>query len=588
MRLLIFIILLLLAIPARAANPSFNVFNTNDFWNPVQTSAIKLMGTTTITTNSTTADIQAAFYRGQRVVFMPGLYNITTNLQLTNNLVIDGNYAILQRNHGLTNYIIDWGNNTNIFIRNLIIDGRFRTLAYSQVVSNCMGIRVNMFNGGGLFNVTVQNMMGYGLAPFNVSDSGSFTNNQTAIVDYQADAVTYGVFLDAFANSPEYSVFTGAKIHNCFSGVYAMSGNHNFIGGTITRNRCGVDFTGGGNNEAHGIFNGTQFNHNDYAVLGNGIRPGELFVGCQFLGGGPNNIQSAILMTNCNGFQFVGCKFGAMVVSSTNTTGARTINQFVGCTYDGLWQSQTISNLDRSLHFVDCMSYQTNDVHQWEREGGLTTGLLKYRLAFRDTIIATASTNQLMVGATNAEAAGSSTWFPNGLVPLSVDSAAADNFPNYGLRLGNYAANGSLGPGYYLGRDNGNGFFHIGGQQGSLSEVWFESTLGSVNPYFVAAAVEGVYTVGYYSGSKGANVSSATTISPSGMIFHVTGTTTIQTINLPYADGSANYNFRGSITIIPDGIFATTTGGNIAIASTAVVGKALIMTWDGTSWYPSY
>jgi len=65
-------------------------------------------------------------------------------------------------------------------------------------------------------------------------------------------------------------------------------------------------------------------------------------------------------------------------------------------------------------------------------------------------------------------------------------------------------------------------------------------------------------------------------------MFHVTGTTSIATINLPYT------GFTGAITIIPDGIFATTTAGNIAIVSTAVVSKALIMTYDGTKWYPSY
>ncbi|CAB4240767.1 hypothetical protein UFOVP22_1, partial [uncultured Caudovirales phage] len=46
----------------------------------------------------------------------------------------------------------------------------------------------------------------------------------------------------------------------------------------------------------------------------------------------------------------------------------------------------------------------------------------------------------------------------------------------------------------------------------------------------------------------------------------------------------------GQITIIPTGIFLTTTAGNIALASTTIVSKALIMTYDVTTakWYPSY
>ena len=46
----------------------------------------------------------------------------------------------------------------------------------------------------------------------------------------------------------------------------------------------------------------------------------------------------------------------------------------------------------------------------------------------------------------------------------------------------------------------------------------------------------------------------------------------------------------GQIVLIPTGIFTTTTAGNIALISTAVVGKALIMTYDSATakWYPSY
>jgi hypothetical protein len=46
----------------------------------------------------------------------------------------------------------------------------------------------------------------------------------------------------------------------------------------------------------------------------------------------------------------------------------------------------------------------------------------------------------------------------------------------------------------------------------------------------------------------------------------------------------------GAITLIPTGIFTWTTAGNIALAGTAVVSKALTMTYDATTtkWYPSY
>lgn len=85
----------------------------------------------------------------------------------------------------------------------------------------------------------------------------------------------------------------------------------------------------------------------------------------------------------------------------------------------------------------------------------------------------------------------------------------------------------------------------------------------------------------------GTNIASATTIAPTQMIHHVTGTTAVVNITPPalFAAG-----IGGQITLIPDGAWSTTNAGNIAIATTAVVSKALIMTYDsGTGkWYPSY
>jgi len=46
----------------------------------------------------------------------------------------------------------------------------------------------------------------------------------------------------------------------------------------------------------------------------------------------------------------------------------------------------------------------------------------------------------------------------------------------------------------------------------------------------------------------------------------------------------------GQITLIPTAAFTTDATGNIAIASTAVIGRAMTMTYDGgtAKWYPSY
>ncbi len=81
-----------------------------------------------------------------------------------------------------------------------------------------------------------------------------------------------------------------------------------------------------------------------------------------------------------------------------------------------------------------------------------------------------------------------------------------------------------------------------------------------------------------------AAVASSGTIAATGPIFHVTGTAAIATMTLPTGFT------QGCLTLIPDGIFTTTAAGNIALASTAVVSKAMTMCYDPTTvkWYPSY
>lgn len=62
-----------------------------------------------------------------------------------------------------------------------------------------------------------------------------------------------------------------------------------------------------------------------------------------------------------------------------------------------------------------------------------------------------------------------------------------------------------------------------------------------------------------------------------------TGTNAVTGITVP---NGARPGFQ--LVFIPGGAFTTTNATNIRIASTAVAGKALIMTWDGSKWDPSY
>lgn len=83
---------------------------------------------------------------------------------------------------------------------------------------------------------------------------------------------------------------------------------------------------------------------------------------------------------------------------------------------------------------------------------------------------------------------------------------------------------------------------------------------------------------------KGSAVASATSITPTGTYFTVSGTVNpVNTVVVPagFAPGMALY-------LEPTAVWTTGTGGNILLGSTAVVGKVLILVWNGTKWVPSY
>ena len=87
--------------------------------------------------------------------------------------------------------------------------------------------------------------------------------------------------------------------------------------------------------------------------------------------------------------------------------------------------------------------------------------------------------------------------------------------------------------------------------------------------------------------SGGTNtIASASAITPVKSINFISGAAAIDTIVTQAPITGAN----GTIILIPTGAFTWTTAGNIAIAGTAVVGRALHMTFSGSSlkWYPSY
>lgn len=92
----------------------------------------------------------------------------------------------------------------------------------------------------------------------------------------------------------------------------------------------------------------------------------------------------------------------------------------------------------------------------------------------------------------------------------------------------------------------------------------------------------GPSTAPLYTSNVGPVIASASTIAPANSIQHVTGTSTISTINPPSPMSST---IGGCITLIADGAWTTATGGNISAVLIAVAGTPYQACYDGSVWY---
>jgi hypothetical protein len=115
----------------------------------------------------------------------------------------------------------------------------------------------------------------------------------------------------------------------------------------------------------------------------------------------------------------------------------------------------------------------------------------------------------------------------------------------------------------------------------------FANTPTLVTPVIGAATGTSLALSGFSAVSAAApTIASATTIAPTTPIVFISGTTAVVNITAaaPISTGG------GTITLIPTGAFTWTAAGNIAVLGTAVVNRALTMTYDATTtkWYPSY
>ncbi len=107
------------------------------------------------------------------------------------------------------------------------------------------------------------------------------------------------------------------------------------------------------------------------------------------------------------------------------------------------------------------------------------------------------------------------------------------------------------------------------------------TTTGTINDCTGASAAWSNFTTN--PGIGAVIASTAGVIAPLAKVTHVSGTAAITGLTVPAGLAPGN-----TLTLIPDGAFTYTTAGNISIIGTAVLNKALILTWDGVKFNPIY
>lgn len=122
----------------------------------------------------------------------------------------------------------------------------------------------------------------------------------------------------------------------------------------------------------------------------------------------------------------------------------------------------------------------------------------------------------------------------------------------------------------------------LNGSTGALLQVG-----GSTKLSASATGVTILGTLATSAGGGASTIASAGTIAPTSLVHFVSGAVPISNITPP----AGILNNGGVLILIPTGAWTLAAGGNIAIASNAVVSRAMILVYDtssGGKWYPSY
>lgn len=135
------------------------------------------------------------------------------------------------------------------------------------------------------------------------STAGLLRGDRGQLTDCAAYECTVGVQVDAGAGA-EYNTWTNTNISGCITGMAMAAGNNTVVGGSIVDNTNGLVLTAGPNH-CHGMFIGTNINHNTtYNLQTTGVIYGHTFIGCHFYGNG--SASGALFFDNSKGIVLNG------------------------------------------------------------------------------------------------------------------------------------------------------------------------------------------------------------------------------------------------------------------------------------------
>lgn len=207
------------------------------------------------------------------------------------------------------------------------------------------------------------------------------------------------------------------------------------------------------------------------------------------------------------------------------------------------------------------------------------TGSYNIGIGYVSQQLRTSGSYNMSLGA-NALANDLTSSFNTAIGAVSLANVTTESNTAVGYRSGYLITTGAKNT--ILGRYTGN----QGGLDIRTASNYIVLSDGDGNPRAYWNGADATFGGLIGTSAAAATIASAATIAPTKSITFISGTAAVVTITAPTSFAAAG----GSITLIPTGAFTWTTAGNIAVAGTAVVSRALTMTYDsGTSkWYPSY